>query len=82
MASIDKWADYTVVRDRMFLATHTPDAPWTVINSDCKRRARLNAIRAVIHHLDYEGKDHKVVDAPDPKLVGQPIDLMPMPGHD
>ncbi len=79
-ASVDKWADYTIVRDRMFLATHTPDAPWTVINSDCKRRARLGAIRTVLHQFEYDKKDDKAVGAPDPKLVGHPIDLMPMPG--
>ena len=45
MASLDKWDDYTRAKEAMFLHCDTSDAPWTVIKSDCKKRARLNAMR-------------------------------------
>ncbi len=63
---------YTVARDRMFARTDTDFAPWLVVLSNDKRRARLNVIRAVLHGLDYDGKDREVADAPDPKIVGRP----------
>jgi hypothetical protein len=49
MASLDKWDDYTRAKEAMFLHTDTSDAPWTVIKSDCKKRARLNAMRYLLH---------------------------------
>jgi polyphosphate kinase 2 (PPK2 family) len=53
MASLDKWDDYTRAKEAMFLHTDTSDAPWTVIKSDCKKRARLNAMRYLLHRLPY-----------------------------
>ena len=44
----------------MFLLTHTPTAPWTIIKSDDKMRARINAMRHVLHVIDYQGKDMAV----------------------
>jgi hypothetical protein len=49
LASLDKWDDYTKAKEAMFFYTDTADAPWTVIKSDCKKRARLNAMRYVLH---------------------------------
>ncbi|MGE5337805.1 MAG: polyphosphate kinase 2, partial [Gemmatimonadota bacterium] len=57
MASLDKWDDYTNAKEAMFFHTDTADAPWTVIKSDCKKRARLNAMRYVLHKLPYKNKD-------------------------
>jgi hypothetical protein len=54
----------------MFFHTDTADAPWTVIKSDDKKRARLNCMRHFLHSLPYPGKNLKVVHAPDPLLVG------------
>ena len=51
MASLDKWDDYTKAKEAMFFYTDTADAPWTVIKSDCKKRARLNAMRYLLHKL-------------------------------
>ena len=48
-ASLDKWNDYTRAKEAMFFSTDTADAPWTVIKSDCKKRARLNALRYMLH---------------------------------
>ena len=44
LASLDKWHEYTLAKEAMFLHTDTSDSPWTVIKSDCKKRARLNAL--------------------------------------
>ena len=51
MASLDKWEDYTRAKESMFFETDTGRCPWTVIKSDCKTRARLNAMRYVLHKL-------------------------------
>ncbi|WP_455216633.1 polyphosphate kinase 2, partial [Kaarinaea lacus] len=53
LASLDKWKDYTEAKEAMFFYTDTADAPWTVIKSDCKKRARINAMRFILNTLDY-----------------------------
>ena len=70
MASLDKWQNYTEAKEAMFFYTDTADAPWTVVKSDCKKRARINAMRFVLNDLDYPSKDRKVVSKPDPLIVG------------
>jgi hypothetical protein len=55
----------------MFFETDTADAPWTVIKSDCKKRARLNAMRYILHKLPYSNKDVKQIATLDPLLVGR-----------
>jgi polyphosphate kinase len=72
MASLDKWDDYTRAKEAMFLHTDTSDAPWTVIRSDCKKRARLNAMRFVLQRLPYDQRDPEVIGSPDPLIVGRP----------
>lgn len=67
--SLDRWDDYTAAKEAMFFHTDTADAPWTVIKSDDKKRARLNCIRHFLHSLDYPGKNLKVAHQPDPLLV-------------
>jgi hypothetical protein len=59
----------------MFLHTDTPEAPWTVIKSNDKKRARLGAMRHVLSTVEYEGKDREIVGQPDPKIVGKASDL-------
>jgi polyphosphate kinase 2 len=68
-ASIDKWGDYTEAKEAMFFYTDTADAPWTIVKSDDKKRARLNCMRHFLSSLDYDGKDHKAVGEPDPFIV-------------
>ncbi|GAA5081349.1 polyphosphate kinase 2 [Lysobacter panacisoli] len=70
LASLDKWSEYTRAKEAMFIATDTPDAPWTVIRSDDKKRARVNAMRAVLNTFHYTAQDRGVVRAPDPFIVG------------
>ena len=69
-ASIDRWDDYTRAKEEMFFHTDTADAPWTVIKSDDKKRARINCMRFVLDSLEYEGKDTSIVGTPDPRIVG------------
>jgi len=71
MASLDKWDDYTAAKETMFLHTDTPEAPWVIIKSDCKKRARLNALRYVLHKMPYETKDVDRIGLLDPLLVGR-----------
>ncbi|MFO1020361.1 MAG: hypothetical protein U0903_06650 [Planctomycetales bacterium] len=71
MTSLDKWEEYTKAKEAMFFHTDTADAPWTVIKSDCKKRARLNAMRYVLHRLPYSNKDAEAIGALDPLLVGR-----------
>ena len=70
-ASLGKWDDYTEAKEAMLFYTDTADAPWTIIKSDDKKRARLNCMRHFLSTLDYPGKDPKIAQAPDPRIVGK-----------
>lgn len=72
LASLDKWDAYTAAKQAMFFHTHTGDAPWTVIKSNDKKRARLEAMRVLLSQFDYPSKDYKLVGQPDSLLVGSP----------
>jgi len=68
--SLSKWKDYTEAKQSMFFHTDTGDAPWTVIKSDDKKRARINCIRYFLHNLDYPNKDESIVGVPDSSIIG------------
>ncbi len=70
-ASLNKWEDYTEAKEAMFFYTDTADAPWTVIKSNDKKRARLNCMRHFLSSLSYPDKNLDVVGDPDPLIVGQ-----------
>ncbi len=72
LASLDRWDDYTEAREAMFFFTDLADAPWTVVKSNDKKRARLEAMRYVLRQVDYEGRNDDVVGQPDPLIVGSP----------
>jgi len=72
LLSLDKWDDYTEAKEAMFHYTDTRDAPWTVVKSNDKKRARLEAMRHVLAQFEYPGKDHAAVGAPDDKIIGPP----------
>jgi hypothetical protein len=59
----------------MFFHTDTADAPWTVIKSDDKKRARINAMRHVLHAIPYENKNLEVACPPDALIVGDASDI-------
>jgi len=69
-ASLDKWEDYTEAKEAMFFYTDTADAPWRVIKSDDKKRARINCMRHFLSTIDYPDKDDNIVGTPDPLIVG------------
>jgi len=70
--SLDKWEGYTEAKEAMFHYTDTEWAPWTVVRSNDKKRARLQAIRHVLAKFDYEGKDLEVLGEPDKAIIGPP----------
>jgi polyphosphate kinase len=76
LASLDKWDEYTEAKENMFLHTDTVDAPWTVIKSNDKKRARLAAMQHVLSRLPYAGKNPDVVGVPDPLIVGSAADVL------
>jgi polyphosphate kinase 2 len=69
-ASMDKWASYTTAKEEMFFYTDTADAPWTVVKSDDKKRARIACMQHFLSSLPYPDKNHDVVQGPDPLIVG------------
>ena len=75
LLSKDKWEEYTEAKVAMFLLTHTPTAPWTIIKSDDKMRARINSMRHVLDVIDYDGKDRTVACEPDPSIVASASDI-------
>ncbi|MEH6520216.1 polyphosphate kinase 2 [Sulfitobacter sp.] len=80
-ASLGKWDDYTEAKEAMFFYTDTADAPWTVIRSNDKKRARLTCMRHFLSELDYPEKDPEVAKAPDPKIFHQAEALLQQSQH-
>ncbi|WP_369045060.1 polyphosphate kinase 2 [Sinomonas sp. P10A9] len=76
MASLDKWDAYTAAKEAMFFYTDTGDSPWTVIKSNDKKRARLEAMRYILNVTPYDRKDTKVAHAPDPLIVGTAAEVL------
>jgi polyphosphate kinase len=68
--SLDKWDDYTEAKEAMFFYTDTPAAPWTVVKSNDKKRARLEAMRHVLAQFEYPDKETDLVAAGDDKIIG------------
>ncbi|MCY1218469.1 polyphosphate kinase 2 [compost metagenome] len=73
IASLDKWDEYTRAKEAMFAHTDTADAPWTVIRSDCKKRARLNALRYILSRFPYANRDTTAISQADPLIVGRAL---------
>ena len=69
--ALNKWDDYTNARNTMMEQTHTEHGPWTIVRSNDKRRARINAIRHFLNSLDYPGKSNKSIGEVDPNILGQ-----------
>jgi polyphosphate kinase 2 (PPK2 family) len=76
LASLDLWDDYTAAKVAMFEETDTDYAPWTVVKSNDKKRARVEAMRSVLARFAYADKDHEVVGVPDPRVVGAAANLL------
>jgi polyphosphate kinase 2 len=70
-ASLDKWDDYTEAKEAMFFYTDTADAPWIIVKSNDKKRARIECMKHFLMTLDYPDKDEELIGEPDPMIVGQ-----------
>ena len=88
LASLDKWDEYTKAKEAMFARTDVPEAPWTVIKSNDKKRARLEAMRCVLSRFDYDGKDEDAIGRVDPLIAGHlpklaevGASVVPQPAH-
>jgi len=79
--SLDKWDDYTEAKEAMFFYSDTADAPWVIVKSDDKKRARLNCMQHFLWSLPYAEKDPKVVRGPDPLIVGSSADVIGRRDH-
>lgn len=73
--SLGRWKEYTKAKEDMLFYTDTADAPWTIVRSDDKKRARLNAIMFLLSHIPYKGKDKALLKDLDPLLIGSAKDI-------
>ena len=80
-ASLDKWDDYTEAKEAMFFYTDTADAPWTIVKSSDKKRARVNCMQHFLSLLPYPEKNRQVVRGPDPLIVGSSNHVIGSNGH-
>jgi polyphosphate kinase 2 len=74
--SRDKWDEYTQAKEATFFYTDTADAPWTIIKSDDKKRARLNCMQHFLSNLNYPDKNEHILHGPDPLIVGTPSQVI------
>ncbi len=63
------WNDFTEMKHRMLERTTTAIAPWTIIRSNSKTKARLNTMKVILNAVDYDGRDPGLDYKPDPKIV-------------
>jgi polyphosphate kinase 2 len=80
-ASLDKWDDYTEAKEAMFFYTDTADAPWTIVKSNDKKRARLNCMKHFLSTIDYPDKDETVATPADPMIVGHASHVLQRSEH-
>lgn len=80
--SLGRWDQYTDAKEAMLFYTDTADAPWTVVRSDDKKRARLNAIRFMLNSVPYTGKDEKLLEDLNPLIVGSAKDIYEVDEHE
>mgnify|MGYP005995379775 FL=1 len=80
-ASLGKWDDYTEAKEAMFFSTDTADAPWTIIKSNNKKRARLNCMRHFLSTIEYPDKDYDIARAPDPLIAGHASQVVHSSDH-
>ncbi len=73
--SLGRWEEYTKAKESMLFYTDTADAPWTIVRSDDKKRARLNAIKYLLNQIPYDGKDKALLKSMDPLIVGSAKDI-------
>lgn len=80
-ASLGKWHEYTEAKEAMFFYTDTADAPWTVVKSDDKKRARIECMKHFLSTIDYPDKDESIVGSADPLIVSHAPHVVGMSQH-
>ncbi len=80
-ASLGKWPDYTEAKEAMFFYTDIAEAPWTIVKSDDKKRARVNCMMHFLNSLPYPDKNEHLVHAPDPLIVGSSAHVINRADH-
>ena len=68
--SLGRWDEYTKAKEAMLFYTDTADAPWNIVRSDDKRRARINSIKFLLNRIPYQGKDEALIGSLDDNMVG------------
>jgi len=81
LKALGKWDEYTRAKEAMFFYTDTADAPWAIIKSDDKKRARINCLRYFLSHFVYPDKDAEAIGTPDPKIVGSAAEIFEAGDH-
>ncbi len=76
VAGISKWADYTLRRNEMIEASDSAHAPWTIVRSNDKRRARIEVVRHILSSLPYSGKRRSALGIPDPGIIGRATEIL------
>jgi polyphosphate kinase len=76
IAGVEKWDEYTKARDGMMARTHTAHAPWTIVRSNDKRRARIAVIRRILLNLPYTDRDLTVIGNEDSLIIGNGPDFI------
>ena len=78
LQSREKWLEYSMAKDEMFSHTDTKQSPWYVVNSDDKKRARLNCIHHLLSKIPYRPMDLDEIELPplpaDKSYVRPPMD--------
>lgn len=67
--AINLWDQYQQAKNLMLQQTNTEFAPWTIVRSDDKRRARINSIKHLLHRIEYDNKDPQIANEPDSRIV-------------
>ena len=81
LEALNKWDAYSAARNVMLKRTDSKHAPWTVIRANDKKRARLNAIRTLLSHFEYDGKDEDEIGKLDHKIVLTAEEFLEMKGE-
>ncbi|MCR9203687.1 MAG: polyphosphate kinase 2 [Halobacteriovoraceae bacterium] len=76
IASLQLWKDYTQAKESMFNISDSDQNPWMIVRADDKKRARINAMRYVLHQFNYEGKDAEKIQPVDHKILGRPENFL------
>ena len=69
MQAQERWDDFTTTKYNMLKNTHSHNAPWTIIRSKDKQKARIESLKVILNAVDYEGRDSSLSYALDPEVV-------------